>query len=126
MTAWLVDTHALLWFVTDDRQLSQTAREIMESGESILVVSAACLWEISIKASVGKLTVPDDLLAALHEESIDELPVSTQHAMRVAALPLGAHKDPFDRMLVAQALVERLPIISSDAQLDQYGVERAW
>ena len=126
MTAWLVDTHALLWFLTDDEQLSERARTTMESGENVLLASSACVWEMAIKASLGKLTVPADLPSILREQCFSEFDVTAEHAWAVATLPLTEHRDPFDRLLVAQALVEGLALISNDAQLDQYGIKRHW
>ncbi len=126
MTAWLVDTHALLWFLGDDEQLSGAARETMESGESVLLASVACFWEMAIKASLGKLTVPKDLPGILREQGFTEFDVTAEHAWAVHELPLTEHRDPFDRLLVAQALVDDLPLISGDAELDQYGIKRRW
>lgn len=125
MSAWLVDTHAVLWFLDGDQRLSEDARRIMEDGESILYLSSASVCEMAIKASLGKLTLPGDFAAAL-EEDFEELDISFAHAWRLRDLPVGDHKDPFDRILVAQALVEALPVISSDVEFDQYGVSRQW
>lgn len=126
MSAWIVDSHALLWFLTDDPRLSPRARATMSSGESVLLASAGCLWELAIKTSLGKLRAPHDLPRVLHGHGFDELAVTGEHAWRVRSLPSGDHRDPFDRMLVAQALVERLAVISGDERLDAYGVERHW
>lgn len=126
MSAWLVDTHAVLWYLNDDQRLSDSAKRIMESRDSLLFVGAGSICEMAIKASLGKLEVPDDFVGALVEEGFDELPVTFAHAWRLRELPLGNHRDPFDRLLVAQALVEQLPVISNDAELDQYEVERRW
>lgn len=126
MTTWLVDSHALLWFLTDDPRLSAPARDTMQSGESVLLVSAASVWEMAIKSSMGKLTAPDDLLDVLHDQGFEVLGVAADHAWAVRGLHLGDHKDPFDRLLVAQAKHENLPVISNDPQLDQYGVTRHW
>ena len=126
MTTWLVDTHALLWFLSDDPQLSPTAKATMESSETVLLASAACIWEMAIKAGLGKLKVPADLPSILDEQGFATLDVAAQHAWAVADLPLSDHRDPFDRLLVAQALVERLGVISNDTQLDQYGIKRHW
>jgi PIN domain nuclease of toxin-antitoxin system len=124
--AVLLDTNAALWMVASSRRLSPRALEtIVESG-SRLLVSAASLWEVAIKRSLGKLSAPLDLsrrLAALGH--VELLPISPLHAEGVAALPWH-HRDPFDRLLIAQALAERLAIVSSDAALAQYGVEVVW
>lgn len=126
MTAFIVDTHALLWFLRDDEQLSSDARATMESRDNTLLVSAASVWEMGIKAGLGKLTVPAELPALLHNEGFESLDVSTQHAWAVRQLALGEHRDPFDRLLAAQALVEDLAVISNDARLETYGVTRHW
>lgn len=126
MSAWLVDTHAVLWFLGDDERLSDDARRTMEDGESILYLSSASVCEMAIKASLGKLALPDDFAAAVEEERFEELDISFAHAWALRDLPVGAHRDPFDRILVAQALIEAVPVISNDVELDQYGVERIW
>ncbi len=126
MSAWLVDTHALLWFLTDDAALSPTAKGTMESHDDVLLVSAASLWEIAIKTSLGKLDAPDDLPALIRDEGFECLTVTDAHAWAVRQLPLAGHKDPFDRLLAAQAQVEQLAIVSNDERLDRYGVTRRW
>lgn len=98
----------------------------MESGESVLLASSACVWEMAIKSSLGKLNVPTDLPNILVQQGFTPFDVTAEHAWAVADLPLTEHRDPFDRLLVAQARVEGLGIISSDAQLDQYDIERHW
>lgn len=122
----LIDAHALIWFLGDDQRLSARARAIMQAAESELHVSIATVWELAIKIGQGKLRFPDDVEAVLEEERFHSLDVKLEHAWRVRELPVSAHKDPFDRLLVAQAQVERLAIISDDAELDQYDVERIW
>lgn len=122
----MVDTHAVLWFLTDDPRLSPRAKRTMEAADSVLLVSAACVWEIAIKTALGKLSAPSDLPAVLGDQGFDTLDITVNHAWRVATLPAIEHKDPFDRLLVGQALVEDLPIISGDDALDQYDVERHW
>ena len=127
MTAFLVDTQATLWFLTDDPQLSSRAKTSMEDPAHLLLVSSATIWEAAIKSGLGKLRAPTDLPAVLEAEGFVELPVRSTHAWRVQALPrLPDHKDPFDRLLVAQALIEGHPIISGDAHLDRYGITRVW
>lgn len=126
MSAYLVDAHAVLWFLTDDPQLSPEAKRTMESATNVLLVSAVTTWEIAIKKRIGKLQAPENLPAVLHSQGFDDLPVSTAHAWRVSTLPITAHKDPFDRLLAAQSLIEAVPIISNDDQLDPYGVTRHW
>lgn len=122
----LLDTHAMLWLLADADRLTPAAREAIRDTRRRLVVSAASLWEVAIKRSLGKLRAPADLsrrLAALGP--IELLPISSLHAEAVGELPWH-HRDPFDRLLVAQAGVEQLGIVSSDAALAQYGVEVVW
>lgn len=126
MSRWLIDTHALLWYVGQPDRLSASARSTMDSGRNLLYCSASCVCELAIKRTLGKLRVPDDILDQFGREGFEMLSVTAEHAWRLAELPLGEHRDPFDRLLVAQALVEELPIISSDEQLDRYGVKRLW
>jgi PIN domain nuclease of toxin-antitoxin system len=121
----LVDTHALLWWLTDDAALSATAREAIADPANEPLVSAATMWEIAIKRSLGKLTTPEDLPDRIVEEGFSWLPISPGHAWRVRELA-PHHRDPFDRLLVAQSLAERLPIITADARLHDYEVQVRW
>jgi PIN domain nuclease of toxin-antitoxin system len=121
----LVDTHALLWWLTDDAALSQAAREALADPATEPLVSAASLWEIAIKRSLGKLSAPDDLPDRIVDGGFSWMAISPAHAWHVRDLPRH-HGDPFDRLLVAQALTERLPIITSDARFNDYGVEIRW
>jgi PIN domain nuclease of toxin-antitoxin system len=121
----LVDTHALLWWLTDDPSLSSSAREALADPSYEPLVSTASLWEIAIKRSLGKLTAPDDLPDQIANAGFAWLPISAAHAWQVRDLP-GHHCDPFDRMLVAQALVERLPVITTDNRFNDYGVDVRW
>lgn len=123
---WLVDTHVLLWAWGDDNRLSDPARAVLVDPNTRLIVSAATLWEIAVKRSLGKLRVPDAYPEIIEQEGYSTLPVLAAHAHAVADLPLDDHRDPFDRLLVAQAKVEALPIISADAALDRYSVARLW
>lgn len=126
MSTWLVDTRAALWFLADAPELSTAAKARMEAHGTTLLVSAASLWEIAIKRRLGKLDAPDELLDVFIDEGFQTLPVTGAHAWGVGELPLADHRDPFDRLLVSQAILEGLPLISADAQLDQYGVARLW
>jgi PIN domain nuclease of toxin-antitoxin system len=126
LTAFLVDSHALLWFLKGDRRLSPSARTAMEADANVLLVSSASLWEIAVKARLGRLAVPDDLSSILEEQGFEPLAVDHRHAWAAGMLPIGEHKDPFDRMLAAQALTEDTPVISGDDRLDAYGVRRHW
>lgn len=125
MTRLLVDTHALLWWLADDPALSRAARDRIADPANELLVSAASVWEIAIKRSLGKLTAPDDLPDQILGEGFAWLPVGPEHAWRVRTLP-PHHRDPFDRLLVAQALVEHMALVSADAHLAGYGVEVQW
>lgn len=124
----LLDTHALLWFQAGDRRLSRGARLAMEADEAALVVSAASAWEMAIKASLGRLRLPGTVDAYLAEkvgEGYRVLSVSAAHAARVEALPWH-HRDPFDRLLAAQALEEGWRLITRDRVFRKYGVQTIW
>jgi len=126
---FLLDTHTLLWASNADPSLSARARRIIEDGGNELFVSAASVWEIAIKVRLGKLPTGEvllnDLDTYLAYMGLDGLPMSLSHAARAGALR-GEHRDPFDRMLISQAQVENLPIISNDRIFDAYHVERIW
>jgi len=121
----LVDTHALLWWLIDDAGLSQTARQALSDPANDVLVSTASVWEIAIKRALGKLSAPDDLPEHIEEQGFGWLPVQAEHAWRVGDLP-PHHRDPFDRLLVAQSLVERIPVVSADARFAAYGVDTRW
>lgn len=125
----LLDTHALLWWLSDDRALARRARAAIENVENTFLVSAASAWEIATKVRLGKLPTASDLIADfanhLQREGFHLLAISGEHAIRAGLLP-GPHKDPFDRMLIAQAQSENLPIISNESIFDSYGLRRIW
>ncbi|MDA1017480.1 MAG: type II toxin-antitoxin system VapC family toxin [Planctomycetota bacterium] len=125
----LLDTHAFLWMSLDDPQLSKTARENLADTENDLFLSPASYWEIAIKISIGKYTLAEPLVEFVGREmdanELNVLPVTVEHAGAVSGLPFH-HKDPFDRMLVAQATLENMSLISCDVIFDQYGVTRIW
>jgi PIN domain nuclease of toxin-antitoxin system len=121
----LVDTHALLWWLIDDAGLSPTAREALSDPATDVLVSTASVWEIAIKRALGKLSAPDDLPEHIEAQGFGWLPVEAEHAWQVRDLP-PHHRDPFDRLLVAQALVERIPVVSADASFAAYGVDTRW
>jgi PIN domain nuclease of toxin-antitoxin system len=125
----LIDTHVLLWWLLDDERLSSKARRAFSSGRSTLLWSAASSWELAVKISLGKLSLPGPLRSylprKLREQRITPLAVEHSHAFRVAELP-PHHRDPFDRLLVAQAQVEKLHIITADPRLDEYDVKIVW
>ncbi|MFN2455484.1 MAG: type II toxin-antitoxin system VapC family toxin [Pyrinomonadaceae bacterium] len=124
----LLDTHTFLWFIEDNPRLSAQAKALLES-DAELLLSVANLWEMSIKVSIGKLTLaqPYDIFVPqqLTANAIEILPVSLAHLGVVSTL-LFHHRDPFDRLMIAQAIVEQLPIVSSDAAFDAYSVKRLW
>lgn len=125
----LLDTHAFLWWISDDSRLSYEAREIISDGENDLLFSAASGWEVAIKAGLGKIEAPKDLgrflTDQLHRNAIEVLPVSLGHATGVHDLP-HHYRDPFDRLLVAQCVVEGLPLLSRDPAFESYPVEVIW
>jgi len=116
----LLDTHILLWWLAESPRLSLTARARIAEAE-VVYVSAASVWEIAIKVSTRKLRAPDDLEKQLQKHGFEQLPVSVNHALGVATLPRH-HADPFDRMLVAQATIESLTLVTADPHLAMYGV----
>lgn len=125
----LLDTHAFLWFVLDDPQLSATAKSLMEDPDNDLLVSPASYWEIAIKVGLGKLdlrsTYDDFIERGIVGNDFSILPIEPKHTSLLTTLPLH-HKDPFDRLLAAQALVENLAVVSADKALDAYGAQRLW
>jgi PIN domain nuclease of toxin-antitoxin system len=122
----LVDTNVIVWLLLGDRlRVSETARLAVEDERNRVVVSAATVWEIAVKRSVGKLTIEDGWSRALTRLGFDALPVTSIHAEAVEQLPWH-HRDPFDRLLVAQARTEDLELVSADARLAAYGVGLVW
>jgi PIN domain nuclease of toxin-antitoxin system len=124
----LLDTHAFLWFVTGDARLSRAARVALEAEAAELHLSAASVWEMAIKSSLGRLTLPSPLgqyVADKMAEGFRVLPVDWSHAAAVERLAFH-HRDPFDRLLAAQALVERMPVVSRDRVFRKYGVALVW
>jgi len=125
----LLDTHVLLWWLFDDPALSQPARDaIRDPGNSVLV-SAVSAWEISTKHRLGKLPdageAAEDLPGVLRKARMKPLPISIEHALAAGALP-GPHRDPFDRMLIAQARIEDLPVVTADPVFSAYSVPIVW
>jgi PIN domain nuclease of toxin-antitoxin system len=116
----LLDTHLLLWWLAGSSELSAQARALIEDPESTVFVSAVSAWEIWLKESLGKLRLPPDFEKRLAGESFENLPLTAAQARQVALLP-WYHRDPFARMLVAQARVESLVLLTADARLGPYG-----
>jgi len=125
----LIDTHAFLWLITDDDRLSQTARKTFLNPQNSLFFSAASLWEICIKKSLGKLSLKSGWLQTIQNElkvnAIQWLPIEISHCARFTKLPFH-HRDPFDRMLIAQTLVENLRLLSRDDRFAPYKIKRIW
>lgn len=118
----LLDTHAFLWWLADDPQLEAQARELVADPRAVVYVSAVSLWEIAIKSRLGKLDAGSaDLLEEIATNDFLQLPISARHALLAGSLP-GHHEDPFDRMLIAQAWMEELTIVTRDAAFAAYGV----
>ena len=125
----LLDTHAFLWWITDDHRLSERVRKIIGDGGNRLFLSAASGWEMMIKMRLGRLALPKSpekfIFEQLSENGIESLPVQMSHALHTYALP-DIHRDPFDRMIVAQARMEQLPILTADNDIAGYDVEVIW
>ena len=122
----LLDTHCWLWTMHDPIKLNKKVRTLIENPEVTVFLSAASIWEIAIKVKLGKLKLPSDVeqyvFRRMKEEQFTELPISSRHAARVGALP-EHHRDPFDRILVAQAQCEELALVTADRQLAAYEVK---
>lgn len=118
---FLLDTHVLLWWLDDSPKLSGRARALIADSRNPGFVSAATIWEIRIKEALGKLQVPPDFRQALDRQPFEPLPITEAHAHAIVDLPMH-HRDPFDRMLVAQAKCERLALVSRDSHLRRYGI----
>jgi PIN domain nuclease of toxin-antitoxin system len=125
----LIDTHTFLWFVSDDPQLSITARAIIEDTANDVLLSIASVWELAIKISLGKLSISAPFATFLPDQlrvnAIDVLGITVEHTSELIGLPFH-HRDPFDRLLIAQAMVEGIPLISIDAAFDMYPITRLW
>lgn len=125
----LLDTHAFLWWMDDNASLSTTARQLIGDEPNEIVVSAASAWEIATKFRLGKLpeaeAVATDVAGCITDEGFEGLAISVADGERAGRLP-GIHRDPFDRMLIAQALTHDLAIVSIDGMFDRYGVNRLW
>lgn len=125
----LLDTHALLWWLAGDKSLSRRARLVIADEDNEIFVSAASAWEVSTNHRIGKLPgagpLVVDFAREVRQQGFSELPITLDHGQVAGALP-GVHRDPFDRMLVAQAREEKMALVSNDAVFDAFGVERIW
>ena len=125
----LIDTHALLWWLSDDQSLSVAARKAMAETSNVLLVSAASAWEIATKVRLGRLPGAEELAADFQgfmlREGFTTLDITADHGIRAGLLP-GPHKDPFDRMLISQAQAENVPIVTNERSFETYGVRRVW
>jgi len=117
----LLDTHILLWWLDANPTLSDKAKSTIADGNNLVFVSAAVIWEIRIKQALGKLEIPSNFREVLDRQSFEMLAITADHAQAVGNLP-SHHRDPFDRMLIAQAMVERLTIVTRDAIIKQYKI----
>jgi len=126
---FLLDTHTFLWWITDDPQLSTKARKLIGDGHNLLYWSVTSSWEVSSKYALGRMPLPEApeqfLPAEIEKNRIESLPIIDTHAFQADQLP-PHHRDPFDRMLVAQAQVESLTLLSNDRQFNHYDVEIRW
>ncbi len=129
---YLIDTHVFLWFVSQAKELSLTAKTLIEDGRNEIFISIASLWEISIKTALGKLTINgkyETVIDDVNDNSIQILPINFAHTVEHNRLPFH-HRDPFDRIIVSQAIVENMNFISADAIFDDYlkgkSIKRIW
>ena len=121
----LLDTHAALWWLSDDERIGdEAARQLTDQTNQVLL-SATVVWEVAIKRALGKLEAPEGLVPTLLGAGAQPLPITVDHAAAVESLPWH-HRDPFDRLLVAQALAEGAAVVSRDANLEPYGVALVW
>ena len=125
----LIDTHAFLWYITDDDQLGKDAEKIISDGDNDVLLSVGSLWEIAIKHGLGKLTLEHPfgelMPRQLAVNNIEAFPITLPHLTAYVALPLH-HRDPFDRLIIAQAQSENLPVVSKDAAFADYDVDVRW
>ena len=125
----LLDTHAFLWWLDGDKRLPVNVRRLVAEERNTIFVSAASAWEISTKFRLGRLPaaadVAADIAGCIASQGFSPLEITVQHAQRAGGLP-GTHRDPFDRMLIAQSQMEDLPLVSNEAVFEQYGLNRVW
>ena len=121
MQRFLLDTHTLLWWLNDSPQLGPRCRQMIRNDRNQVFVSAATTWEISIKMAIGKLRAPEDMDSVVEDEGFSKLPISLYHGQLAGSLP-AHHRDPFDRMLIAQAQAEGLILITADENISLYNL----
>jgi PIN domain nuclease of toxin-antitoxin system len=121
MQRFLLDTHVLLWWLDDSPELGPRCKELIADQRNQIYVSAATTWEISIKKALGKLEAPDDIDTIVEDEGFSKLPISLYHGQLAGSLPM-LHRDPFDRMLIAQAQAEGLILMTSDGNIGLYNL----
>ena len=122
----LLDTHVFLWWIDDAPELGRAARDAIADPEALVLISAASAWEIALKAALGRIRIhPDDVGRGIDESGFTELPVRAEHGLAAGALP-PHHRDPFDRMLVAQARHEGLTLVTRDRRIEPYDVKVLW
>lgn len=126
---FLLDTHSLIWFFSGHPNLSNTAHTLMEDVNHQKLISIASVWEMAIKQSKGKLTITlpleEYITQKIQLEDFEILPIQLKHLAMISTLPFN-HNDPFDRLLITQSIVEKIPILSRDVAFDAYGVNRIW
>lgn len=125
MARLLVDSHVLLWHALGDARLAPGPTALIEADDADVIVSTASLWEIAIKSALGKLDAPDELPERVESMGFELMPVTAEHAWSVRSLP-DHHRDPFDRLLISQAQLERMPIVTADPAFASYDVAVLW
>ena len=121
----LIDTHILIWFLEGNKLLSKSRRQIVADSQNNVFVSIASLWEIAIKISIGKLTLAKPLANVIKQIEIEDFeisPISPEHTLRVSIMPFH-HRDPFDRVIIAQSQIENLPVLTDDNDFGSYGIK---
>lgn len=122
MNSYLIDTHILLWWLSDDKKLSKKIRDLINDAENHIIVSSVSIWEIVIKKSLNKLVAPDNLKEILYENDIKILSMTADHALYLEHLPL-IHNDPFDRLLISQCILEEFIFVSHDKIISKYKIK---
>jgi PIN domain nuclease of toxin-antitoxin system len=125
----LLDTHAFIWYTTDSSRLTATGRSLIDNGENDILLSTASVWEMAIEHSIGRLTFSMPFMEFIKQQiavnRIDILEITFDHIEVVASLPLH-HRDPFDRLIIAQSMAQQIPILSVDAIFDACAIARVW